>query len=351
MIQEFIKRISANWDMQVEYCRDCSSLKKEHDYDKTIKRFYDYKNLFFATWIKDITKNRSRSNIWKINRITIDIDFRKQYKEINKTDILDSEIQQIWMDLWNYLSKEYPEDYWQWNFIVFSWNGLHIYYIGKVYEIQSEIDYDLFREATLDFYKWFNNIMWDPTYYADEKVGDLWHLFRLPWTINEKEWVQHECKILLHQDIDSDVVNNLSILLRMAKNRIKKRQEDFIMKQKKKQQETKKYDNWVNVFEWINKNVSVADVIQILIPERTLKKDWKNFYNPAKWNNVNWSYFVDKQNNILIRNWSHKLPWTKEWLNPVSLIMEWFWYWGKDCINWFVSNSLVSKDILITNNK
>jgi hypothetical protein len=29
----------------------------------------------------------------------------------------------------------------------------------------------------------------------------------------------------------------------MAKNRIQKRQEDFIMKQKKKQQETKKYDN------------------------------------------------------------------------------------------------------------
>jgi hypothetical protein len=32
----------------------------------------------------------------------------------------------------------------------------------------------------------------------------------------------------------------------------------------------------------LNKNVDVAEVIQIIIPERKLKPDKKNFYNPAK---------------------------------------------------------------------
>lgn len=350
MINEFINRISANWEMIVEYCRDCNSLKRENDYNKTIKRFYDYKNLFFATWIIDPNKNRSRSNIGKINRITIDIDFRKQYKAKYNSDISDEEIVAIWHDIGNLLKEEYPEDYWQWNFIVFSWNGIHIHYIWNIYNIKSEIDYDLFREATLHFYKWFNEIMWDEVYNADEKVWDLWHLFRLPWTINEKEWIKHRCEIIAYQNVNSDVVNSLWTLMQLAHKRICKRQEEYILKQMHKENEMKKYW-WTNAFEWINKNVDVATVIQILIPERTLKKDGKNFCNPSKWTNVNASYFVDRQHNILIRNWSRKLPWVKEWLNPVSLIMEWFWCGGRECINWFVTNKLVTENILNNNNK
>lgn len=351
MIEEFIKRISANWQMNVEYCRDCSSFKKEHDYKKTIERFYDLKNLFFATWIKDITKNRSRSNISKINRITIDIDFRKQYKAKYWEDISNEEIIQVWKDLWEFLKKDYPEDYWQWNFIVFSWNWLHIHYIWNVYEIKSKIDFSLYREACLDFYKTFNEIMWDPVFFADEKVWDLGHLFRLPWTINEKEWKQSKCEIIRYQDIDSNIVNNLELLLKLASNRIKKRQEEYILKQKEKERKQVKYKNWTNPYEFINKHVDVADVIQIFIPERTLKKDWKNFYDPRKSPSTNRSYFVDREHNILIRNWSSKLPWTKEWFTPVSLVMDWLNCSWKEAIEWFVNNKLISKDILEFYNK
>jgi len=51
------------------------------------------------------------------------------------------------------LKLDYPEDYGQWNFIVFSGNGLHIHYIGDIYEIQSELDASLYRDVTLHFYK------------------------------------------------------------------------------------------------------------------------------------------------------------------------------------------------------
>ena len=344
LLYEFLKRVSANGEMIIEYCRDCSSLKKAHKYNDIVKKYYDYKNLFFSSWIKDPTKNRSKANIWSINRITIDIDFRKQYKSKYWEDISDEDIIQIWIDLWEMLKIDYPNDYWQWNFIVFSWNGIHIHYIWNVYNIQSDIDYDLFRESTLDFYRSYNKIIWDETMFADEKVWDLWHLFRLPWTINEKEWIKHECKIIAYQDKDSDIVNNMELLFKLAHERIKKKQ--AMWKISNTLREKKQYEKWINPYEWININVNVADVIQILIPERKLKPDGKNFYNPAKWSNVNASYFVDVRNNILIRNGSTKLPSTKEWLNPVSLVMEWFWFSGKECIQWFIKNWLVSSNIL-----
>lgn len=350
MIQQFIKDISAEWQMNVEYCRECSSLKKKHSYEEITEKYYDYKNLFFATGIKDITKNRSASNINKINRITIDIDFRKQHKIESWLDISDEEIIWVWKDLWNFLKSEYPNDYWQWSYIVFSWNGIHIHYIGNIYDIQNEFDYDLYRETCLDFYKTYNSIIWDKELFADEKVWDLWHLFRLPWTINEKWWTEHKCEIILYQDIKSDIVNNMPLLLKLANNRIKKKQEEYILKQKANEIKTKNI-NAINPFEWINKNIPVEEIIQILIPERRLKSDWKNFNNPNKPWNINASYFVDKDNNILIRNWSTKLPWVKEWFNPVSLVMDWFWFWWKDCLEWFVNNKFISKDILYSNNK
>jgi hypothetical protein len=345
LMYEFLKRISWNGNMIIEYCRDCNSLKKKYKYNEIIEKYYDLKNLYFSSWIKDITKNRSRSNINKINRITIDIDFRKQYKEVTWKEVTDDNIILAWKELWKYLKENYPEDYGQWNFIVFSGNWIHIHYIWNIYDIKSLIDADLFREACMDFYLNFNLIVNNPIYNADMKVWDLWHLFRLPWTINEKESIQRECKIIDYQDIDSDVVNNLPLLLQLANNRIKIRQEELLEKMKAKEIISKKFDNWVNAFEFINNNVNVADVIQILIPERKLKKDWKNFYNPSKWANVNASYFVDTKNNILIRNGSTKLPWTQEWFNPVSLVMEWFWFWWYDCIQWFKSNWLISWDI------
>ena len=190
--------------------------------------------------------------------------------------------------------------------------------------------------------------MWEKVYFADEKVWDLWHLFRLPWSINEKEWVSHECKIISYQNVKSDVVTKMPLLLRLADKRIKKRAEQFMLKQKEKERKAAKTQNynWIDAFAWLNQNVDVAEVIQILIPERKLKSDKKNFYNPAKWANVNASYFIDRQNNILIRNWSTKLPWNKEGLNPVSLVMEWFWFWWKQCIDWFIEKQFVTKDIL-----
>ena len=42
LLYEFLKRISWDGNMNMEYCRDCSSLKKKHKYNDIIKKYYDF---------------------------------------------------------------------------------------------------------------------------------------------------------------------------------------------------------------------------------------------------------------------------------------------------------------------
>lgn len=304
-------------------------------------------NLFFATWIKDITRNRSRSNINKSNRITVDIDYRKACKNFLDIDVTDEEIIDQWIDMWKYLKENYPNDYGQWNFIVFSGNGIHFHYIWNVHEIKDEYEADLIREATMIFYEGFDDIFKSDVLESDKKVWDLWHLFRLPDTLNIKNGIRRECKIIAYQNVDSNVVNNLPTLMSQAKERLElKEKKDLLLNRMSKPVDRINYSGWVNAFDFINQNVNVADIIQRLIPERTLKPDGKNFKDPNKKWRMNASYFIDKNNNILIRNGSTKLPGTKEWFSPISLIQDWFVLSPKDTLQWFVDNGYVSSDIV-----
>lgn len=347
LLYEFLSRISAKWEMNVEYCKDCSSFKKAHSYNAITKEYYNMQNLFFATGINDITRNRSRSNINKVNRITIDIDYRKACKTLLEIEVDDDEIIQQWIDLWIYLKENYPNDYGQWNFIVFSGNGIHIHYIWNVLEIKDEYEADLYREATLIYYEGFDEIFKMPILESDKKVGDLWHLFRLPYTINIKNDTRRECKIVAYQNADSDVVNNLPTLMAQAEERLEIKEKKEILLNRISTPVTRiDYKGWVNAFDFINANVNIADLIQKLIPERTLKPDGKNFNDPNKKWKMNASYFIDKKNNVLIRNGSTKLPGTKEWFNPISLIQDWFILSPKDTLIWFVDNWYISSDIV-----
>lgn len=83
----------------------------------------------------------------------------------------------------------------------------------------------------------------------------------------------------------------------------------------------------------------MAQVLLKFIPDRPLKKDNKNFTKP--WKNGNNSYFVDRQNNIIIRNWSTFLAWVKEWLNPIDLVEEYTGLEWQKIIEWFKINKFI----------
>lgn len=229
---DFLKRITWNWELVIEYNSNCNSNTKEYKYNEILKKYPNRENLYFATGIKNIWENRNSKNIWYVNRITIDIDLRKNSIETLNYNPTDEEIIQNGIEIWEILKEERPHDFWQWSYIVFSWNWLHLHYLGKIHKVQGELYAEYFREATKHIYKEFSSYMGWP-YVADEKVGDLGHLFRLPNTINLKSDLKRECKIIARQNIESDFVNNLDKLMEFAKKRIEKKQQEIIEQKKK----------------------------------------------------------------------------------------------------------------------
>lgn len=108
----------------------------------------------------------------------------------------------------------------------------------------------------------------------------------------------------------------------------------------KKKVTTKTLNQEEDVFEKIRKSVDVWEIMQYFVPERPIKKDNKNFSKKGKaWNN---SYFIDRENNIIIRNWSTFLAGTKEGMNPIDLVEEYTWLNWKELLQWFVDKKFIS---------
>lgn len=332
---EFLKKVTDNGSMNIEYNKNCFSNNRTNKYIDILKQNPDNINLYFCAWIKDITKNRSAENIAYVNKITIDLDVRKESKTQLSYNPTNKEIIEMGINLWEDLKKLCPDDFGQWSYIVFSWNGLQIHYFWKKHKVQWDDYAEMFRFAMVDIYKEFYKIVWW-VFVPDEKVWDLWHLFRLPNTINEKEGIQNYCEIIARQDIESNFVNRLDLLILASRNRkILKEKEVF----KKKVFNPKFVENTEDTFEYIRKKVDVAQVLLKFIPERILKKDNKNFTKPWKaWNN---SYFVDRENNIILRNGSKILAWNKEWLNPLDIVEEYLNLKWKNLLNWFIDNKFI----------
>ena len=152
--------------------------------------------------------------------------------------------------------------------------------------------------------------------------------------------LEDDGEIVWYQAIDSDLVNRLPELMQITRKKIKQREIEIYNKMIWNKVSTKKLYDWENVFETIRKKVDVAQVMLQFVPERPLKKDNKNF--SKKWKSWNNSYFVDRENNIIIRNWSTFLAWSKEWLNPIDLVEEYTGLQWKELLDWFVQKKFIS---------
>lgn len=342
MEKKFIDKITNNWQLKCEFNHNCQSIEwlKASSYDEIIKMFPKKENLFFINWVKDTNQNRNKSNIEYVNRITIDIDLRKNSKEWDNLDITDEEIIEIAKELWEHLKIDRPDDFWQWSFIMTSWNGIHIHYFWKPLKVEWVDFADIFQATLTNIYNEFTNYMWSP-YEADTQVWDLWHLFRIPWTWNIKNWEKHKCEIVLFQDVESNFVNQLPKLMELSTKKISFNKKILEKKNNEKQINKKIYTNQEDVWEFIRKKVDVAQVLLKFIPERQLLKDGIHFKKPWKsWYN---SYYVDKEWwNYIHRWWSTFLAWNKDWMNPLDIVEAYTWLKWKELLNWFVDNKFIT---------
>ncbi len=263
-------------------------------------------NVYFLSWVRKDMKywlyNRAKDiDIIVTNKIAIDIDLRKQYENKYKEKITDEEIIKQWEYMVEYMIWEH-EYLWDYDFIVFSWNGLHIYYLWEPRNISPD-DYSYAMDRIM---REWDNFWGDEVMYSDKACKNISRIFRLPWSINQKTW--KECFVIKERQGSWKLFNSIEILARVEKQQVlaKKEEENRIkieeyIRQEKMNRLIKwsKYEEDKEKLQRLFNNIDsipINLVVEKINPMFPLSKNWKNFDNEKWW--FCWYYVVKELNSV-----------------------------------------------------
>jgi hypothetical protein len=297
-------------------------------------------NIYFVAWLKTAMNKRCKdSDISTKKYFVIDVDLRNQFD----WEITNEEIIFEWQNMADNLHLD-NEQLWKWKHIVFSGNGLHIYY-----EIESKSYKPAQYAAWVDMvYDLWDNFWWDEIYKSDRACKNIWRILRLPGSVNQKNWA--EVQIIASQEIISDF--DLIELAKQSAKEIKARKEaeqkERLAEQVKRSRmeelswiwkDKKKQDDVEGLFKKIN-DIPAYIVSEKLHPEFPFYKNGRNFLSdePNKWNRFTAFYYSSRLNWIV--NWwsSYYNRWTTEsvWSNS-NLVKNTFWISWWETMKWFRS--------------
>ena len=310
------------------------------------------KNYYYLGWVrKDLIynwNNRAKEiDIIEKSYCVVDLDIRKNFEEKYNEEISDEDIIKEWLNIAENLKYE---DYIlaDFDFIVFTWNWLHIYWFWD-YQSISPDDYSFWVKR---LYERWNNFWWDKLYEADPACKNISRILRLPWSINQKTW--KECKIIFERQWEWKIFNWLKKMWikqkqeenKLKEEQIKKRVEEY---QKKEQMNSLIYGKQFKdkkeeleaLFTKID-SIPAYVIAEMLVPFK-LNKNWKNFDNEKWW--FTWYFYVEDLNCIC--NW-----WSRYFNNwdvnscysPSVLIKNFYDYTWAETIHWFKTNF---KDLFI----
>lgn len=337
-----LDRILSNWN--IEFSVIWNNGAKVID-SKTALNNKIYNTYFVWSVRPDITynwKNRAKDiDIIEKNYLCIDVDLRKQYKEKYKEDCSDEDIIETWKQMWEELKDH--EFLWDYDYIVFSWNWLHIYYIWESRYISPEI-----------YSHWMERIMreWDrfwgnEIFFSDKACKNIARILRVPWSVNQKTWKQ--TFIITERQWEWKLFNILESLWESEiEEVIEKRQEETRKKIEEYEKQEKmnrliKWEKYVDekhkleaLFKKID-SIPAYLIAEKLIPEFPFDKNWKNFNNEKWW--FTWYYYV-KDLNSICNWWSQYFAWgdVNSCWTPSVIIKHWFNYNWWEVISWFKNN-------------
>lgn len=288
-------------------------------------------------------RNRAKEiDIVEKNYVVIDLDIRKKFEEKYNDSLSDEDIIQIWLDIAENL-KYRDVILADFDYIVFSWNWLHIYYFWDYKNISPD-DYSFWVER---LYNRWNDFWWDEIYYADPACKNISRILRLPWSINQKTW--WVCKIIFERKWSWRIFNAIEQMWKIQKQEYikkrelenKKRIEEYEIKTKINRliQWTKyndKKEKLEKIFEIID-SIPAYIVAQKILPEYKLSKNWKNFDNLKRWYT---GYYYVKDLNAICNWWSRHFNWwdVNSCYSPSVLIKNQYNYSWWEVINYFKQN-------------
>ena len=268
---------------------------------------FDKQNVFFCCWLKEPLNRRCWDNdIWLKNYFVLDLDIRNNSEE----DISDDEIMAC-ADILEEKLENTPFS--SWSYIIYSWNWLHIYYVGQTISPEARE----YSRGVGYIYKEFEKVVDSPLFKPDYACRNISRIMRLPWSTNQKNWAV--VRILKEKNNISPLVWYIDKFAEKEKiledAEIEKRQKAFLETKQRVDLSGKNsiYDDinqipaW-QVSEWLNPQFKYSG-------NRNFESD-----NPKK---NKWTAFYYSESRNCIINWgsSHYNWWTStSWYGPFELV-------------------------------
>lgn len=304
------------WEIEISNLKECKEVNNDE-------------NFYFLAWVQN-PKIRNRDNqIVVKNYFAFDLDCRNLIAkdlDIPPEQVPDYEI--LWIaDSFKDFMKW--KEFWDWRYIVFSWNGLHIYYTGETLRIPEDVTTSEYQDAMLAYQYEFKSIFESPYMIPDPACINIGRVFRLPWSYNQRSkyptlW-KTECRILYEQDVNSKLVWDIPRIWKsVQEKRLKLIQ---IEKERREKERELKMRNWElnrdseKVKEEL-KQIPIEDVFDKLGIIQHAWFNWRNWIDPK--DRSYFSFWKDKENFIHVANSTTLAPYSNwnDWLDNFHLVMN-----------------------------
>lgn len=278
-------------------------------------------DLYFV-WKSKNAKNRSwKEDIYERNYFFIDYDVRAEHYTKTKNVLSDWEVMDYMMQVVDKIHNH--PILWQWRYVVFSWNGFHIYYTTD----SRDFDSNAYEEWVQSIYEMSDKFLDDPILITDKSCRTINRISRLPWSYNTKRvskyWLKKEdleCQVVFHEDRHCDAFISFHEKLQQSKETMEiKKAKNVVSREMQKD----------NVYEAICE-IDIRDIVCDHLWVQ-MQKDNINF----KSNNDGMNMWMFVSENLLVNTWSKHIMSDKPWYNTFSFVKHEITKDDKETFLWF----------------
>jgi len=333
-IVEFLKGFVKDWTVEINDLSKCYSLSDALKLDTCV---------YYLPWVSKQNKmkrNHDRDIIEK-NFFVIDLDVRHNIEwEITDQDIKDY--------AWYLETLLFEHKYLsQWRHMVYTWNGIHIYYVWDFIDINTDNfvrKYSLWVQKVYeDFWEYLDK---QKMYEPDYSCKNISRIIRLPWTKNCKDKNnKKDVEILKTQDVKSELVWKL---LEMWEKEYNSKQEERIRDAKKREEKYLK-DLESSWWQDLDKYRAISKIpLNTTICQDFWFWQWNNLKYFSSDRKKGYEWLVYNEDTNLIRNWwCSAWTWSRPWecYNHFSYVQKRDWLTNEETFKYFVDKYCHIKEI------
>lgn len=274
-------------------------------------------NLFFLAGVradKALAFARAKdTDILKKNYFYIDFDIRSKHPEYTDA-MIRGEIFQHVKDTLQIVGKPFSE----WRYIVFTGNGLHVYYFGETIE---NINLENWKYGVGDFFDHVDKAFGEEVDHACVNVA---RIARMPGAYNRKTVPPKLAEILEFKDNRislAEIIRRGAELAAEEKNKL----------QKKLEQMRAQFPDSGDTYSEIQK-IPVSKVVMLLMPW-TLAADGRHFVEEG--DRKAKACFVSDRGNFLVHGGTRYLPPNADGYSPFEVVKNWLNLDNARTFDWF----------------